>query len=333
MKKFTGSSALFLVAAIALLFFSRGPVLAAAAPVVKIGYPQPSGAQIPVWVIPEAKIDQRYGINVQVVYISGGARLTQTLVSGDIQMAMTGGAVVNGILSGAELVYIAIGVPTYGFSVYARPEVKDIAELKGKVLGVMTKGASSDHAATALLRQHGLKAGQDVKFLYLGGVKEVVAALDKGIIPAGVLSSPTTLVARRLGHKELVNIGTLNLPYIHNGIVTRRSLVRQNPELVKNFLKAYVEAIRITREEPEIAKKALARFLATQDKSIIDEAYESFRPLFPKVPYLNDDIVRSVLAVTDHPKAATADPKEFYDNRFLKELEDSGFIKEVYTRK
>jgi ABC-type nitrate/sulfonate/bicarbonate transport system substrate-binding protein len=178
-----------------------------------------------------------------------------------------------------------------------------------------------------------LKAGQDVKFLYLGGVKEVVAALDKGIIPAGVLSSPTTLAARRLGHKELVNIGALNLPYIHNGIVTRRSLTRQNPELVKNFLKAYVEAIRITHEEPEIAKKALARFLATQDKSIIDEAYDSFRPLFPKVPYLNDDIVRSVLAVTDHPKAPSADPKEFYDNRFLKELEDSGFIKEIYARK
>jgi NitT/TauT family transport system substrate-binding protein len=333
MKRITAGGALFLAATIGLLFCPGFGIAGSAPPTVKIGYPQPSGAQIPVWVIPETKIDQRYGINVQVLYISGGARLTQTVVSGDVQMAMTGGAVINGILSGAELVYIAIGVPTYGFSVYARPEVKDISELKGKVLGVMTKGASSDHAATALLRQHGLKAGQDVKFLYLGGVKEVVAALDKGIIPAGVLSSPTTLVARRLGHKELVNIGTLNLPYIHNGIVTRRSLARQNPELVKNFLKAYLEAIRITHEEPEIAKRALARFLATEDKSIIDEAYQSFRPLFPKVPYLNDDIVRSVLAVTDHPKAATADPKEFYDNRFLKELEESGFIKEIYTRK
>jgi NitT/TauT family transport system substrate-binding protein len=251
MKRIAGRIALL----VTLLFSSTVCAAAAAPAVVKIGYPQPSGAQIPIWVIPEAKLDQRYGINVQVVYISGGARLTQTVVSGDIQMAMTGGAVINGILSGAELVYIAIGVPTYGFSVYARPEVKDISELKGKVLGVMTKGASSDHAATALLRQNGLKAGQDVKFLYLGGVKEVVAALDKGIIPAGVLSSPTTLAARRLGHKELVNIGALNLPYIHNGIVTRRSLTRQNPELVKNFLKAYVEAIRITHEEPEIAKK------------------------------------------------------------------------------
>src|SRR3989304_8305059 len=76
---------------------------------VKVGYPQPSGAQIPLWVIPEAKVDQRYGLNVQVIYISGGARLTQSVVAGDIEMAMTGGAIVNAILSGADLVYIAIG--------------------------------------------------------------------------------------------------------------------------------------------------------------------------------------------------------------------------------
>jgi ABC-type nitrate/sulfonate/bicarbonate transport system substrate-binding protein len=334
MKKLGRSAALMAFLSLAALHLLLGIQPLAAAPlVVKIGYPQPSGAQIPIWVISEAKIDQRYGLNLQVIYISGGARLTQTVVSGDVHMAMTGGAVVNGILSGAELVYIAIGVPTYGFSVYVRPEVKEVSDLRGKVLGVMTKGASSDHAATALLGQSGLKPGQDVKFLYLGGVREVLAALDKGIIPAGVISSPTTLVARRMGYKELVNIGSLKLPYIHNGIVARRALTRQNPELVRSFLKAYVEALKITQDEPEIAKRAAARFLATSDRAIIDEAYQSFRPLFPRMPYLNDDIIRSVLSVTDHPKAATADPREFYDNRFLKELEESGFVKELYGRK
>jgi len=317
----------------ALVLFGSLQPLDAAQLTVKVGYPQPSGAQLAVWVIAEAKTDKRYGVNVQVIYISGGARLTQSIVAGDIDMGVTGGAVVNGILSGAELVYIAIGVPTYGFSVYARPEVKDISELRGKVLGVMTKGASSDHAATALLKRYGMRPGQDVKFLYLGGVREIVAALERGIIPAGVISSPTTLVARRLGFKELVDIGSLKLPYIHNGIVTRRAIVRQNPDLLRNFLKAYVAAIKITKEEPEVAKRALARFLATKDAAIIDEAYQAFAPLFPTVPYITEDYVRSVLAVADHPRAGAADPKDFFDNRFLKELEESGFIKELYGQK
>lgn len=152
--------------------------LSAVPPTVKLGYPSPSGAQIPIWVIPEAKLDQRYGLNVQTIWISGVPRLAQATVSGDIEVSTSGGSAANAILSGAELVYIAVGVPTYAFSVYARRKVKDISDLRGKVLGVVSKGSSSDHAATALLRHHGMRAGQDVKILYLGGVREILAALE-----------------------------------------------------------------------------------------------------------------------------------------------------------
>jgi len=81
-----------------------------------------------------------------------------------------------------------------------------------------------------------------------------------------------------------------------------------------------------------VAKRALARYLATSDTAIIEEAYQSFKPLFPKVPYMTEEFIRSVLSVSDHPKAAKADPKDFFDNRFLKGLEDSGFVKELYGR-
>jgi len=309
------------------------PSWAAASVAVRMGYPQPSGAMLPIWVMTEAGLDQKYGFDLQNIYISGGSRLTQTLVSGDVDMASTGGAVVNAILSGAEIVCIAASVPTYAFSLYARPDVKDVSSLRGKVIGVMTKGASSDHAAIALLRRNNLQAGQDVKFLYLGGVREVLAALDRGIVSAGVLSAPTTLAARRLGLKEIVNIATLKLPYVHSGVVTRRSLVRQQPDRIRAFLKAYVASIKVTNEDPEISKRALARYLATNDHAVIDEAYQSFRGVFPRVPYFTEEQIKSVLAVTDHPKAAAADPKEFFDNRFLKELEESGFIKELYGQR
>jgi ABC-type nitrate/sulfonate/bicarbonate transport system substrate-binding protein len=306
-------------------------VFGAAAPVgVRMGYPQPSGAMLPIWVMTEARLDHKYGFELQNIYISGGARLTQTLVSGDIDMASSGGAVVNAVLSGADIVGIAASVPTYGFSLYARPEIKDVSGLKGKMLGVMTKGASSDHAAVALLRRNNLQPGQDVKFLYLGGVREVLAALERGIVSAGVLSAPTTLLARRLGLKEIINIADLKLPYVHSGVVTRRALIRQSPDRVRAFLKAYVASIKITNENPEISKRALARYLATHDGPVIDEAYNSFRGVFPKLPYFTEEHIKSVLLVTDHPKAAAADPKDFFDNRFLKELEDSGFVRELY---
>jgi len=319
--------------AMALLGDARSPDLFAASAIVRVGYPQPSGAMLPLWLVSDAKLDQKYGVPVQNIFISGAARMNQSMVAGDIDLASIGGAVVNTVLAGSDLVAIAVGVPTYGFSLYGRPEVKDIAGLQGKVVGIMSKGASSEHAVIALLHRHGMQPGKDVKFIYLGGVREVVAALDRGIVSAGVLSSPTTLMARRLGQKELVNIATLNLPYMHSGVATRRSFTRQQPERIKAYLRAYIAAIKIANEDAETSKHALARYLVTNDSAILDEAYQTFRGIFPKVPYVTEDYIKSVLAVSDNPKAAGANPKEFFDNRFLKELEDSGFVQELYGRK
>ena len=212
--------------ALLLMQISAGETFAASANNIRIGYPQPSGAMLPLWVMAEAKLDRKYGVDLQNIYISGGARLTQTLVSGDIELAATGGAVVNAVLSGADLTYVAASVPTYGFSLYVRNDVKDVPSLKGKVVGLMTKGASTDHGLTALLRQYNLRSGQDVKVLYLGGVREGLAALDRGIVSATTISAPTTLMARRMGYKELLNFADLKIPYIQLGIVAHRAFLR-----------------------------------------------------------------------------------------------------------
>jgi len=322
-----------LVFALGLWFLGWHRYADAAPPTIKVGYPQLSGGSMPLWVISDNKLDQRYGVDVKTIYIAGGATLTHSLVAGDIDIALTGGAVVGAVLSGADLTWVGIGLSTYGFTVYARPEIKDINDLRGKVFGVITRGASSDHAAIALFNRYNIKAGQDVKFLYFARQGDLLAALDKGIVVAGVFSSPTTVMAKRLGYKQLVNIASFKLPYPHNAVATRKALVRQNPELIKGFLKAYMAAIKIIHEEPEVAKRALSRFLGSKDAEMIDDSYTSLAPLFLKVPYMPEEAVRTVLSLSDHPKAAQANPKDFFDNRLLKELEDSGFVKELYSKR
>jgi NitT/TauT family transport system substrate-binding protein len=301
-----------------------------AAPIT-VGYPQLSGGSMPLWVIAENHLDQRYGVDVKPIYIAGGAILTHSLIAGDVTIALTGGAVVGAVLGGADLTYIGIGLSTYGFTVYAKPEVKDINDLRGKVFGVITKGASSDHAAIALFKRYGIRYGQDVQILYFARQGDLLASLQKGIISGGVFSSPTTVMAKRLGFKKLVDIASFKYPYPHNAIATRKSLIRQNPEMLKGFLKAYLASIKIIHEQPEIAKKALADFLGSKDPEMIDDSYDSLKDLFLKVPYMPEEAIRTVLSLSDNPKAATANPKDFYDNSLLKELDDSGFVKELYS--
>lgn len=301
-----------------------------AAPIT-VGYPQLSGGSMPLWVIAENHLDQRYGVDVKPIYIAGGAILTHSLIAGDVTIALTGGAVVGAILGGADLTYIGIGLSTYGFTVYTKPEIKDINDLRGKVFGVITKGASSDHAAIALFKRYGIRYGQDVQILYFARQGDLLASLQKGIISGGVFSSPTTVMAKRLGFKKLVDIASFKYPYPHNAIATRKSFIRQNPEAIKGFLKAYLASVKIIHQQPEVAKKALRDFLGSKDPEMIDDSYESLKDLFLKVPYMPDEAIRTVLSLSDNPKAATAEPKDFYDNSLLKELEDSGFVKELYS--
>jgi ABC-type nitrate/sulfonate/bicarbonate transport system substrate-binding protein len=325
------SSSIILIVAYFGLFAVSHPLHAATAALttIRVGYPQLNGGQTPLWNIADSKIDQKSGLDIKPVYIPGGVRLTQSMLSGSVDIAMTGGAAVNAMLSGAEFIYVGMPVATYAFSLYARPEIKDVTDLRGKVLGVITKGASSDHAAIALLRQYKMTQ-QDMKVLYFSRQEDALAALNQGIVQAAVHSAPTTLMARRLGFKEVVNIGALKLPYPFMGLAVRRSAIQQTPEIIRAFLKVFVTGLKVSIEQPDLSKRAIGKYLATKDQEIIDEAYRSFAPLFPRVPYVTDEAIRAALSVTDHPKAAVANPKDFYDNRFLQELETSGFIKELY---
>ena len=117
------------------------------------------------------------------------------------------------------------------------------------------------------------------------------------------------------------------------GLAVRRSAIQQSPDVVRGFLKAMVAGLKLSIEQPDISKRAIGKYLASKDQEIIDEAYKSFAQLFPRVPYVTDDAIRAALAVTDHPKAAAANPKDFYDNRFLQELESSGFVKALNAGK
>ena len=91
-------------------------------------------------------------------------------------------------------------------------------------------------------------------------------------------------MARRLGFKELVNIGALKLPYPFMGMAVRRSELQHSPEVIRGFLKTMVTGLRVSLEQPEISKRAIGKYLASKDQEIIDEAYKSFAPLFPRVP-------------------------------------------------
>jgi ABC-type nitrate/sulfonate/bicarbonate transport system substrate-binding protein len=167
--------------------------------------------------------------------------------------------------------------------------------------------------------------------VYLGGPVAQLGALEKGIVAATTLSAPTTLRAKALRFKELVNIGALKLNYIHAGIGVNRNFARNNPDMVEAFLKAYIEAIKITREEPETTQRAIGKFTGIKDTEALKATYETFLPAFQqRAPYVLRDSVQGVLNASTSPEARSRQAEDFIDHSFLEKLDASGFIKKLY---
>ena len=300
---------------------------------IAIGYASPSGVMTPLYVAQEQGLFKKHGLGVnELLLLRGtGPAAAQMLVAGTAPIAALGGALVEAAIRGAGIAYIASTSNHLIFSIYSRSDIGRPEDLKGKTVAVDAKGGSIELATIIALKQFGLTLGKDVSSVYLGGPVPQLGALEKSIVDATTLSAPTTLRARKMGYKELINIGALKLSYIHTAIGVNRAFAKNNPESVEAFLKAYIEAMKMTREQPDVGIKAIARYTKIADPEALKLTYETFLPAFEqRVPYVSPESVQGVLKFSSSAEANAQRAEDFIDHSFLKKIEASSFVKKLY---
>ena len=241
-----------------------------------------------------------------------------------------GGEIIEAGLNGEPVVYIAGVLNRAVMSVYAKPEIRSLADLKAKVLAVTVPGATTDFAARVLLQQVGLTPGKDVKILYLKGMPEILAGITQGNADAGIFTSPTTLKARQAGLKELLNVTEQNIPMIHAAFASTKDYLKTQPDNVRRFLQGYLEGIKVARADPELAKQMIGKYTKTTDRDDLEDSYRTFLPAWEKLPVVPTAAVQTMLNFATHPAAKTAKAESFIDNSALLELERSGFVDRLY---
>lgn len=307
------------------------PSLAPAADssVLRTNYSGISGAFAPVWIALEKGLFTKYGLNVDLQYIAP-ATSTQALLAKSLDIANPGGEIVEAGLNGEPVVFMAGILNRPVMSVYSRPEIRSVADLRGKVLAATLPGATTDFAARLLLQQAGLVPGKDVKILYLKGMTGILAGMSQGNADAGIFSSPTTLKARHAGFVELVNIAEKNIPMIHAAFASTKEFMKTQPDKVRRFLQGYMEGIKIARADAELAKQIIGKYTKTTDRDDLEDSYRTFLPVWERVPYVSAAAVQTLLNFATHPGAKTAKAESFIDNSAVSELEKSGFVDRLY---
>jgi NitT/TauT family transport system substrate-binding protein len=302
---------------------------AAELPTLRANYAAISGAFAPLWIAADRNLFAKYGLNVDLRYIAP-ATATQALISKNLDIINPGGEIVEAGLNGEPVVYIAGILNRAVMSIYAKPEISSLADLKGKVLGLTVPGATTDFAARVLLQQARLTPGKDVKLLYMKGMPEILAGIVQGNAQAGIFTSPTTLKAQHAGLKELVNVTEQNIPMIHAALATTRDYLKTRPDNVRRFLQAYLEGIKVARTDADFTKQMIAKYTKTNDPNDLENSYQTFLPAWERLPVVPPAAVQTMLNFASHPAAKAAKPESLIDNSALLELGKAGFVDRLY---
>ena len=301
----------------------------AESPLLRANYSGISGGFAPVWIAVEKGLFAKYGLNLDFRFIAP-ATATQGLLGKSLDIVNPGGEIIEAALNGEPVVYMAGVLSRAVMSLYAKPEIRTMADLKGKVLAVTLPGATTDFAARVLVQQAGLALGKDVKIIYLKGMAEILAGISQGNADAGIFTSPTTLKARNAGLKELINVTEKNIPMIHAAFASTKDYLKSHPEEVRRFLQGYLEGIKVARADAELAKQIIGKYTKTTDRDDLEDSYRTFFPAWERVPVVPVASVQTMLNFAAHPAAKTAKAESFIDNSALLELDKSGFIERLY---
>jgi NitT/TauT family transport system substrate-binding protein len=304
---------------------------------IKVIYSQFTMTNSATWFAREAGLFERHGLGADLIYVDS-APAVQALTAGAAPLAtMSGGLAVGPYLNGLDLVMLAGWCNLNSYQLITRPEIRRVEDLRGKIIGIGRYGAAADWGLRLILRKLGINENKDVQIIQAGGggPSTRLAAMEAKKLDATVLDSPQTVQARRLGFRVLADGVELGIPFLQGGLATRRAYIKSNEDTVRRVVRVIVEAIHYAKTNREAALKVMQKYLRVQDRDALEDAYESFVvKQFPRVPYANPAAVQAIfdLAAARDPRAKTADPQGFIDMRFVRELEQSGAIDQIYSQ-
>ena len=293
------------------------------------------GTSTVIQVAKEARLFDKHGIDATVIFISGSVRGIQAILAGEIPIGEGGGpGLASARLAGGDVVAIAGNVNVLPYYLVSDPSIKRHEDLKGKIGGTHIAGTTAEFALKVGLKKIGLDPLKDTSLRVIGGAIERMVALQKGIVQFTVVTEAGKAQAEKLGYPTVVDMVALQIPFPQNGIYTSTKLIRDNPDLVRRYMRAYVEALHFYKTHKEDTFKIMRKYSRVEDRSVLEEAWNWHAKFMPDAPYPPVDGYQLVLndIAEKNPKAAQANVKEYIDSRFVKELEDSGFIKGLYRR-
>lgn len=307
---------------ILLLALVAAPEARAAAPrPLRIAFLFTSGTMASLWMAKESGAFAKEGLDVEMISM-GSTLALPALIANEVDVIQVSAApVITASLRGFDVVFIAGMLNTMIWDLYARPEIKSVEQLRGKIVGTDRPGSPVAYGTLVALRKLGLGA-RDVQLRpFGGGSVQVVSALQSGQIAAGAAAPPVSFHIERSGFHSLAS--TLDQPYQNVGLVIRRGRMNELAPRLVPLLRSVREGIDRFYADKPFTLKVIPKYTRDSDPDIIERTYEFYRKAgFRRELMISEPGMRGMLNFLSEsvPEAKKAEPAQFFDDRFVRQL-------------
>jgi ABC-type nitrate/sulfonate/bicarbonate transport system substrate-binding protein len=163
-------------------------------------------------------------------------------------------------------------------------------------------------------------------------VPAILSGMQAGQIDAGVVSPPTDTRARQAGFAELINLAEQGPEYPSICLGCTRPRLAANQEGARRYLRGYLRGLQRFKTDRAFALDVLRKYLEIDDQSILEDTHARFTRYIESVPYVSEQGLAHLIAdlARDEPRLANATPAQYVDHRLVRELEESGYLREVW---
>lgn len=274
---------------------------------------------LPVLLANEAGYFSKRGLTVNISTLSATAS-AQALLSGQVDIYQGGTATIHANVGGADLIYIAASVDRSTLMLFGQKGLTSFENLRGKSVATTSVGAFGEIAMRKTAKEHGMEIGKDIKLLYHKGPPDALSTFLVGNADGVIITPPQTEMARSKGFPVIIDFFEKGLKIIGPGTGVARAFVKKNPNTLKIFLMGYLDGLKRTIDDPAYAQKILSQTSKITDPKLLEDSYKEGIKVWNKDMTVDPQAIKVVLEQSTIPKVAELDPKRFFDNALIHEV-------------
>jgi NitT/TauT family transport system substrate-binding protein len=302
---------------------------------VKVAWVSKAANMAPAWLAADGGYFKEQGLDVELTYINSSTTGMAVMVAGEIDVLQAAGSAVvtaaaaTSAQDSSKRPVMFIGTVVHSvFKLMVQKSITSTDQLKGKTLCITKPATADDIALRVYLKKQNLDPAKDVTIIPGGSTEGCVAALEANRAAGGVFSTPNTAILQQKGFSVLADFAKIGIDLLQLGVSVLRSYLSSHADVVERFTKAYIQAIHRFKVDRAFAKKMIGKYLDLTDQALIDDAYDTYKDVFEKVPAPTDAAFQPIIDTT--PQAKGTVPSAYYDASIVRKLDQTGFIKQVY---